>query len=804
MAHLEFLLPLFLSANAALVSNTTTSVGWTKEPDTRGTAGILFSCLVALGLCIWMAVHLNVERIESSETRITFVTRVAGKCTWAIAALLAPEFVLSIALHQFLVAREYRSIVNKRENGGKGEKSWWNSIRRLTNGSGARRARAFAHEGGSGDGEAHPHVAEASLRNITLKTSFYALMGGFALKTTPTTALTITLDMLVKRGTMQKIRQYPITAIDDKSKADLLAKGVACFQGSWMLLQCLGRQLDALPVTLLELNTVVHVVNAIIMYLLWLEKPVDVGEPSSIDQVYGDAEQKESFVGSHVLEESLETVIQHLLPRVGGAADPLDIDTIKVAKELEYIAQQCKRACIHRLDPRLTLFSTALEAGIVLGEECEKTCRAIFKGALEEGKEAIYDFTNHGTALENCRDQVFDAYAGALQKAFHPEGDDTDGEANDGEGDSEANQDVAYKDRAALLKTIRKAISLVVRGAFREAFQNAERVTRGPVQNAVLRAAQSHNIGAREARQTAFRGAFFVALPRELERALIRELWPKLQGIFRQHFGRGTTPAVLKIACMVAAPIPGTYGEGNPMPLGRPALFHIISGALSSAPGETGLDNVYKAVFEHLRGLLYKIGKDCRKNPEAPFGASEAAFRAAFHLNPMVAQDPDQEREKKAWTLRSMFNGDLITNQIISFPDLPNDSSEGPTEFGKHWQKAHWKTLWVFSVFASALYGGLHTFKWYSDFPTEIERLLWRISSCVGAAGIFPITGLGLGYSKLPVPGSQRAWKFFGFVTGLFFVAARSYIIVESFISLRRLPQKAYETVSWADAIPHV
>ena len=62
------------------------------------------------------------------------------------------------------------------------------------------------------------------------KDRFFAVMGGFALRTTPTTALTITLDMLVKRWTMEIIRQYPTTAIDDKSKSGLPAKTAACFQ----------------------------------------------------------------------------------------------------------------------------------------------------------------------------------------------------------------------------------------------------------------------------------------------------------------------------------------------------------------------------------------------------------------------------------------------------------------------------------------------------------------------------------------------------------------------------------------------
>jgi hypothetical protein len=243
--------------------------------------------------------------------RITEVRRVVGKCTWAFTALIAPELVLTIALHQYLVAVEYRSIVNKYENGGKGGESWWKSICCFRSDLRVGYAGGFVDKGGTGVGGVHIAAGRAATvprRNISLNTAFYAVMGGFSLKTTPTTALTTTLDMLVKRGTMEKIRQYP-TAVDGKSEADLLAKAAACFQAGWMLLQCLGRKLQELPVTLLELNTVVHVLSAIIMYLLWLEKPVDVRVPSPIDQVWAGGEMEGSFVGVHALEESLETVI---------------------------------------------------------------------------------------------------------------------------------------------------------------------------------------------------------------------------------------------------------------------------------------------------------------------------------------------------------------------------------------------------------------------------------------------------------------------------------------------------------------
>lgn len=36
-----------------------------------------------------------------------------------------------------------------------------------------------------------------------------------------------------------------------------------------------------------------------------------------------------------------------------------------------------------------------------------------------------------------------------------------------------------------------------------------------------------------------------------------------------------------------------------------------------------------------------------------------------------------------------------------------------------------------------------------------------------------------------------------------YLVPARLYIIIESFISLRKLPGDAYQVVNWAELIPH-
>lgn len=33
------------------------TTGWVSEPDTRGTFRLVFSCLIALSLCVWLALE---------------------------------------------------------------------------------------------------------------------------------------------------------------------------------------------------------------------------------------------------------------------------------------------------------------------------------------------------------------------------------------------------------------------------------------------------------------------------------------------------------------------------------------------------------------------------------------------------------------------------------------------------------------------------------------------------------------------------------------------------------------------------
>jgi hypothetical protein len=68
--------------------------------------------------------------------------------------------------------------------------------------------------------------------------------------------------------------------LQDKSKANGLAKALVCLQASWFCVQCLVRVGQALPVTLLEINTFAHSICALLVYILWWDKPLDVEQPT--------------------------------------------------------------------------------------------------------------------------------------------------------------------------------------------------------------------------------------------------------------------------------------------------------------------------------------------------------------------------------------------------------------------------------------------------------------------------------------------------------------------------------------------
>ncbi|KAL8843031.1 MAG: hypothetical protein Q9176_002334 [Flavoplaca citrina] len=119
---------------------------------------------------------------------------------------------------------------------------------------------------------------------------------------------------------------------------------------------------------------------------------------------------------------------------------------------------------------------------------------------------------------------------------------------------------------------------------------------------------------------------------------------------------------------------------------------------------------------------------------------------------------------------------------------------------------------------ASMAYGGAHATAWHGQFPSRTELLLWRASSiCIAGSGL---TWILINMLARTSPGFKAYWKevetlrahwtslvglgSLAFLCGLAYVLARIYLVVESFISLRKLPASAFNTVEWTQLVPHL
>jgi hypothetical protein len=246
----SFLFPLiFLKhIHAAPVQNITalrTDVApvWVGDPSGRGTWSLLSSCTITLGICVWNSIHLNLPpQGERSWVRW------ARKVKWLLVAVLAPEFVVFMAFQQWMVASDFLNKLKKAAQ-----------------------------------------IHNSKKENETVDWGFdmtyahFVTMGGFALRVdhlhNTLERVTITPQGMLLLASRGHFVRPDIDVINDKSKANLLTKGLAALQVLWLVGQVIERKISGLPVTLLEVHTIVHVFCALVMYLLWLSKPLDVTEP---------------------------------------------------------------------------------------------------------------------------------------------------------------------------------------------------------------------------------------------------------------------------------------------------------------------------------------------------------------------------------------------------------------------------------------------------------------------------------------------------------------------------------------------
>lgn len=109
---------------------------------------------------------------------------------------------------------------------------------------------------------------------------YFVSMGGFMLHGCPDGLdHPLTLDelvFLVQKGYID-VPSITKKEIDEKSKGDVMSKGITIVQTGWFIMQCLARWIRGLPVAELELVTLAFAVTNTMTYLFWWNKPLNSG-----------------------------------------------------------------------------------------------------------------------------------------------------------------------------------------------------------------------------------------------------------------------------------------------------------------------------------------------------------------------------------------------------------------------------------------------------------------------------------------------------------------------------------------------
>jgi hypothetical protein len=203
--------------------------GFKPPGEDRSTPDLVWGCLLTILTCSWTLVHLNVPAYNEKSW-----IQLVRKFGWMLLSIIFPEFLVIVSLSD-----------------------WWL----------ARLDIKMMHEHG--------------YTNWTMTHAFFANMGGLVLENrdygrTPLAGRPL---LMLLRGNHIALPSLTKEDIEDKSKADQFVKVIVGVQIAWMLTQVSARLAQRLPISELELVTIIFILCTIVNHYFWWHKPLDVGRP---------------------------------------------------------------------------------------------------------------------------------------------------------------------------------------------------------------------------------------------------------------------------------------------------------------------------------------------------------------------------------------------------------------------------------------------------------------------------------------------------------------------------------------------
>ncbi|KAF9550740.1 hypothetical protein CPC08DRAFT_768852 [Agrocybe pediades] len=244
-------------------------------PCPRRRIQIIWACVATILAASWVSVHPNIPNPKESAIMKTLL-----RIKLMIWAILTPELIILWAMRQWYVARlmerefaEFQHIEL--------ESTTRKLLRRLKKlGYKLRHFRASENE------ELTPLTQEPPRRMKRVKWTrthgFFLQMGGFMLREEGKEDRVLMWKPLMEYCKLGRLDLSDITEdrINDRSKADGFAKGLALLQMFWFIAQCVARFVDKnLNLTELELATAALAILSFVLYFLWWNKPFNAGIP---------------------------------------------------------------------------------------------------------------------------------------------------------------------------------------------------------------------------------------------------------------------------------------------------------------------------------------------------------------------------------------------------------------------------------------------------------------------------------------------------------------------------------------------
>jgi hypothetical protein len=130
------------------------------------------------------------------------------------------------------------------------------------------------------------------------------------------------------------------------------------------------------------------------------------------------------------------------------------------------------------------------------------------------------------------------------------------------------------------------------------------------------------------------------------------------------------------------------------------------------------------------------------------------------------------------------------------------------TFYPAKWATSSQNSSIILVAMITVVFGAVHCIGWSFDFPSSIERTLWRVASlsmtCVPIL-IAPFCVLG---AAIDILLKYRFNNFCGYMAFILllslYILSRLALLILPFLCLRSLPPAAFHVVHWASFIPHI